>query len=135
VGGSYRGQFDFDPSSQIDYRLPSTTSAGFVAAYSSTGALTWATSLGENSNATGLAVDQQSVYASGIFSTLFSPNGSVSIPTSGGDDLFIAELSAAGAVQSAIGIGGAQMVRGRSTSSEFSMEQSTSTPILSLLMN
>jgi hypothetical protein len=107
--GSYRGQFDFDPSSQSDFRLPNTGEAyaGFVAKYSSTGALTWAASLGENSFVRGVAIDQQLVYASGIFSTVFSPNSSVSINTNGGDDLFVAQLTPAGAVQTAIGIGGA----------------------------
>jgi sugar lactone lactonase YvrE len=107
VAGDYRGQFDFDPSAQIDYRLPATTGvyAGFVAKFSAS-SLTWATSLGENSSARGVAVDQHKVYISGAFSDVFSPNGEISITSQGGSDIFVAQLSAAGVVQTAVGIGG-----------------------------
>jgi hypothetical protein len=106
--GSYRGEFDFDPSAQGDFRLPNTgeTYAGFIVKYSANGALSWATSLGENSEARGVAVAQQSVYASGSFSNVFAPNGSISIASNGGSDFFVAELSPMGVVQTAIGIGG-----------------------------
>jgi hypothetical protein len=107
VGGSYKGQIDFNPSSQIDYRLPAPAAyAGYVAKLSPTGSLTWATSLGDTSITAGVAADQQTVYATGVFANVFSPNGDISIPSKGGDDFFVAQLSPAGVVQTAVGIGG-----------------------------
>jgi hypothetical protein len=107
-GGTYKGQIDFNPSAQIEDRLPAPTNyAGFVAKLSSAGSLTWATPLGEGSATAGVTADQQTVYATGTFSNIFSPGVDISIASNGGNDLFVAELSSAGVVQSAVGIGGA----------------------------
>jgi hypothetical protein len=110
VGGTYKGQVDINPGSSIDRRLPtlSSTADGFVAELTPAGALTWATPLG-GASISDLALDASGrVYVTGNFSGDFTPGNGLPVTTSNGqEDVFAAGLTASGAVDWAMAIGGA----------------------------
>jgi hypothetical protein len=108
IGGTYRGQDDFNPSPTIDYRLPNiSTNDGYVAKLSSRGSLMWATPLG-GASVQSLAVDTSgSVYAVGTFSQVFTPGfGFPAVTSNGREDVFVTKLTASGAVNWAVTFGG-----------------------------
>ncbi|MFO0892367.1 MAG: hypothetical protein U0790_24910 [Isosphaeraceae bacterium] len=108
VGGTYSGQVDVNPSSSVDTRLPNlTTSDGYVAKLSSSGALSWATPLG-GATVWGIDVDAAgSIYATGTFyETLIPGSGLPSVTTQGSNDVFLTKFNATGSVAWVSTIGG-----------------------------
>lgn len=111
VTGSYKGDVDFDSSSQIKYMLPSapTTgdSTGFVAKLKSTGQWDWATSIGQAAYPRGISVDASGIYLAGSFYGAFSPSSTQpAVLSNGSSDIFVAQLSNNGQVQWSTTFGG-----------------------------
>ena len=109
VGGHVSGQVDLNPSSSVDYRLPTPkTYNGFVAKLSSGGSLSWAKQTG-GSSVHSLAVDASgAVYATGGFSTEdFTPgSGLPSVTSNGGNDVYVTKFTASGTLDWALTFGG-----------------------------
>ncbi len=102
IAGSFKGTIDFDPGPGVCNLGMAGTYDAFVAKYSATGSLYWASSIGGRDGdwATGIAVDRiGSVYVTGYFSgTAVAGVGSIASPlvSAGDSDVFVVKLDAAG---------------------------------------
>lgn len=105
VVGRYGGPVRFDPSPGVDYRLPAS-GGGFVEKLSASGSRVWATPLG------GTTVRSVALDASGnVYRWHVRPDLRPRVWTAGGhgrrwEDMFVATLSPAGAVDWAVTMGG-----------------------------
>ncbi|APW64286.1 SBBP repeat-containing protein [Paludisphaera borealis] len=110
VGGHVSGQVDLNPSSSIDYRLPTPNQFnGFVAKLSAGGSLAWAKLTG-GKYVHSVAMDTSgAVYATGQFSAEGFTRGSglPDVASNGGLDVYVTKFTAAGSVDWALTFGGA----------------------------
>ena len=106
IGGNYRGPADFNPSSSVEYRLPSisTIGYGFVEKLSSNLAFTWATML-DGGRVNALAIDSTGIFTVGTFNSTVSFAGST-FTTHGSADVFVAKWSSAGIPEWMLSFGG-----------------------------
>ncbi len=106
IGGNYRGPADFNPSSRVEYRLPSvsTTGDGYVEKLSPNLAFSWASMLAGGS-VRALAIDSTGIFTIGTFSSTVSFAGST-FATNGSNDVVVAKWSSAGTPEWALTFGG-----------------------------
>jgi hypothetical protein len=110
VAGSFGGTQQFDPAGKATPVTAHGTTDGFVAKYSSTGALLWVDDLGGSGtdSVNGLAVDSSGdVAVVGGYSGTMSVGGTTLTSVGGSGDAFVARLNAAGGVLWAASAGGA----------------------------
>ena len=108
VGGGYGGQVTFNSNSSGVSNLPNVSASdGFVAKLTPGGALAWATPLG-GAPVHSVALDTSgAVYATGAFNQIFTPGyGIPAVTGNGKPNLFATKLTAAGAVNWAVTLGG-----------------------------
>ncbi len=109
VGGNVSGQVDLNPSSSVDYRLPTPNlTNGFVARLTPGGSLAWARRTG-GACVNSLAVDPSgAVYATGTFmSATFAPGyGLPPVTSKGGPDVYVTKFTVSGALDWALTFGG-----------------------------
>jgi len=102
ITGFYESTVDFDPSSGEAIMTPIGEADGFIAAYGTDGAYTWAKTIGGTHNASGLALaddDDHNIYVTGNFygTSDFDPSAAIFELTAQGDwDIFTAKYDDAG---------------------------------------
>jgi len=113
ITGEYAGTADFDPGSGTTNLTPVGNMDIFFAKYTSTGAFTWAKSIGSIGGDIGyaIAVDASgNVYIAGMFNGVadFNPGaGTLNLTSTGSCDAFFGKYTSAGALVWAKNIGGA----------------------------